>query len=100
MTDAQGAKKRISTYLVLVFALSSIFWVIIIRAGTLEAGARLDTLALMWMPAVAAIIITLIYQRNIRGLGSGPLHVVCARCGHTAYNLFRPLTKPFSGESS
>lgn len=64
-------KKQIITYLVLVFALSSIFYVLIPRQGGLEGGGDTLVVPLMWMPALAAVVTTFIYHRNIRGLGWG-----------------------------
>ena len=63
------AKKRVITYLILVFALSTIFYVLIPRQP--EGIDSPLTLGLMWMPAVAALVTTFIYQRNLRGLGWG-----------------------------
>jgi len=69
----QDAKKRVITYLVIVFALSSIFYVLIFRQpGGIESPAGQGlTFGLMWSPAVAALVTTFIYQRNLRGLGWG-----------------------------
>jgi membrane protease YdiL (CAAX protease family) len=61
--------RRILVFLVLTFVLSAVFWVLIVRAGTLEANGGLYTLGLMWCPGIAALITTLLYQRNLRGLG-------------------------------
>jgi len=67
------AKKRVITYLVIVFALSSIFYVLISQQdGGIESSAgQFLTLALMWSPAVAGLVTTFIYQRNLRGMGWG-----------------------------
>jgi membrane protease YdiL (CAAX protease family) len=65
------AKKRIITYLILVFGLSAIFYFLIIQNGGLDGGGELYVVPLMWMPALAALITSFIYQRNIRGLGWG-----------------------------
>jgi membrane protease YdiL (CAAX protease family) len=77
MTVKQAAKKRIITYLIAVFALSTPFYIANIVAnsngdGQLSALGDLAILGLMWMPAVAALVTTLIYQRNVRGLGWSP----------------------------
>jgi membrane protease YdiL (CAAX protease family) len=56
----------------LTFALSAIFYGLIIDAGTLGAGGFVYTLGLMWSPGVAALITRLLTQRNLRGLGWGP----------------------------
>ena len=67
----QEASKRILVYLVIVFALSTIFYVLIPRSGGLEGAGQFYALPLMWAPAVAALITTLIFQRNIRAQGWG-----------------------------
>ena len=67
----QDASKRIITYLIIVFAVSSIFYVLIPRRGGLEGGGELLALPLMWSPALAALVTTFIFQRNLRGLGWG-----------------------------
>jgi len=65
-----NAKKKIITYLVLTFVLSSIFYVLISQNGGVEAeGASGFVLFLMWSPGVAGLITTFIYQRNLRGMG-------------------------------
>jgi uncharacterized protein len=57
---------RIAAYLVLTFALSSIFYVRIISAGKLRL---LPVLGLMWCPGVSAILVRLVSQRNLQGIG-------------------------------
>lgn len=59
----------IFTYLACTFALSSIFYTLIIRAGHLAAGHGLYVFGLMWCPGVAAILTCLIRRRPIRSLG-------------------------------
>ena len=63
------ATKRIITYLVLVFGISTIFYYLVIQNGGLEGGGEAYVIPLMWTPAVAGIITTFIFQRNIRGMG-------------------------------
>jgi len=77
VTVKQDAKRRIITYLIAVFALSTPFYIVSIVANSSPDGASsglgdLAILGLMWMPAVAALVTTLIAQRNIRGLGWAP----------------------------
>jgi membrane protease YdiL (CAAX protease family) len=60
---------RILTFLGLTFGLSAIFWTTIAQAGTLNAGGGAYTLALMWCPGIAALSTTLVFQRNLSGLG-------------------------------
>jgi membrane protease YdiL (CAAX protease family) len=67
----QDASKRIIAYLVIVFALSTVFYILVIRNGGLDGAGEIYVLPLMWTPAVAALITTLILQRNVRGLGWG-----------------------------
>jgi membrane protease YdiL (CAAX protease family) len=77
VTIKQDAKKRIITYLIVVFALSTPFYIVSITANSSGDGASnglgdLAILGLMWMPALAALVTTFIHQRNIRGLGWSP----------------------------
>src|SRR4051794_28993352 len=63
-----AARRRIIVFLALTYALSSIFYVLIISQGKLKA---LPTLGLMWCPGVAALVTRLATQRNLRGTGWG-----------------------------
>jgi membrane protease YdiL (CAAX protease family) len=62
-------KAKIIIFLALTSALSAIFWVLIIRAGSIGAEGGIYTRSAMWCPAIAAIITRLITQRNLRGMG-------------------------------
>jgi len=64
-------KRNIVTFLVLTFGLSSIFYTLIIRAGTLGAGHGLYVLGLMWCPGTAGMLTSLLYTRSLRGMGWG-----------------------------
>ncbi len=66
MTD--GAKKKVLTYLLLAFALSSIFYYLILSRGKMST---LPVLGLMWCPGIAGLVTRLIYQGNVRGIGWG-----------------------------
>jgi membrane protease YdiL (CAAX protease family) len=66
----QDANKRITLYLVITFALSSVCYVLINRAGGLEFAPGYVVL-LMWSPAIAGLTTTFVFQRNLRGLGWG-----------------------------
>lgn len=59
------AFKKIMTFLVINFALSSIFYYICIK----DSMNTLVTLCLMWVPAFSSILTQLIYNRNIKGFG-------------------------------
>lgn len=61
--------KPIVIFLSITFALSSIFYFLIIDAGTLSAGNGLYVLGLMWCPGIAGIITLLILKRNLKQLG-------------------------------
>jgi len=62
-------KKELATFLVLTFGLSSIFYVLCSRAGSLSAGGGLYVFLLMWSPGVSALSTRLIFQHNVRGEG-------------------------------
>jgi membrane protease YdiL (CAAX protease family) len=66
---ASDPRVGIFVYLLSTFALSSIFYTLIIRAGHLAAGGGLYVLALMWCPGTSAIITSLILRRPLRALG-------------------------------
>jgi membrane protease YdiL (CAAX protease family) len=62
--------KEILTFLFLTLGLSSFFYYKFIRAGTLEVeNGLLYVLGLMWCPGFSGLITTLVFQRNLRGLG-------------------------------
>ena len=63
------ARAELLTFLALTFALSAIFWGLIVRAGSLGAQGGLYVLALMWCPGVSAIVTRLAFHRSLRGLG-------------------------------
>ena len=66
------AKKKIFTYLAILVVLSSVFYTLIISAGTLSAGGGIYVLGLMWMPGVSALITQLICEHSLRGMGWKP----------------------------
>lgn len=62
-------KRELATFLVLTFAFSTVFYVILGSAKTLNLGGGRYVLMLMWCPGVAAMITRLIFQHNLRGEG-------------------------------
>ena len=64
----RDARKKILTYLLLAFALSSIFYYLILVQHHGKLG-NLTVLCLMWSPGVAGLATRLIYQGNLRGIG-------------------------------
>jgi membrane protease YdiL (CAAX protease family) len=68
---ANDARRRVVAFLVLTFALSSIFYVLVNRNGGMEGNGGIFIVLLMWMPGIAAIMVTFAFQRNLRGMGWG-----------------------------
>lgn len=70
MRSSQKVRKEIITFIVIAFALSSIFYLLLISAGILPK-AKFYVLGLMWCPGIAGLITRLLFHRNIRGFGWG-----------------------------
>ncbi len=72
-TPARTNPKRVvGAYLLLTFALSSIFWYLILAKPQFATGSGLlrhSIFLLMWCPAVAAVATRLYFQRNLDGFG-------------------------------
>lgn len=62
-------RAELTTFLLLTFALSAVFWWLIVGAGSLGAHGGLYVLALMWCPGVSALVTRLVFQRNVHGEG-------------------------------
>lgn len=71
MNDLTRVHKEILTFLILTFALSSVWYYLIISSGSLSTGGGWYPVALMWCPGIAALITTLIYRKSLGGLGWG-----------------------------
>jgi membrane protease YdiL (CAAX protease family) len=72
---AQGPEAQraiLWAYLLLVVALSVFPWTMIIRAGSLQTSGGAFGLLLMWSPGVAAITVSLLLRRSLRGQGWRP----------------------------
>jgi membrane protease YdiL (CAAX protease family) len=63
------SRKAVFIFLAITFALSSIFYFLIIHTGTLGSGFGRYTTGLMWCPGLSAIITSLILKRKISALG-------------------------------
>lgn len=63
------SRKAIGIFLLITFALSSIYYFLIIHTGKLAAGRGLYVTGLMWSPALSAFITSLILKRKIAALG-------------------------------
>src|SRR5260370_28012580 len=68
---AQPARSRVQalTYLVIVFALSSFFYFLILHSGSLGYGRGMYVLGLMWGPPLAGILTLRLNRRSISELG-------------------------------
>ena len=69
MPEKVSSRQQIITYLVLVFAFSSVFYFLTLRAHSLGAGAGLYVFGIMWCPALAGMATLKIYKRDLRDLG-------------------------------
>ena len=70
-TSPVESRSALITFLCLTFALSAVFYVLIVRAGSLGAHGGRYVFALMWSPGMSALITRLIFQHNVRGEGWG-----------------------------
>jgi uncharacterized protein len=69
--DRKDIVKRLVTFVVLTYGISSIFMAWAISAGSIGAGGGLAALGGMWSPGIAAILTQLIYRKSLRGFGWG-----------------------------
>jgi membrane protease YdiL (CAAX protease family) len=67
--EQKSSRQQIAIYLVLVFAFSSVFYFLVLRAHTLGAGAGLYVFGIMWCPALAGITTLKLSGRNLAELG-------------------------------
>jgi len=67
--ESKRTKLSIVVYLLLTFALSSIFYVLVIRRANAGQSPGLLILGLMWCPGVSGLATRLIFQSNLRGHG-------------------------------
>ena len=98
-TASPRLKRELTTFLLLTFGLSSIFYVLFARAKTLGAGGGLYVPMLMWCPGISALLTRLLFQRNLRGegwkwgltryeLAGYALPIVYAACAYGAVWIF------------
>ena len=67
--DARRTKISILMYILLTAALSSIFYVLVIRLSGAGQSPGLLILGLMWCPGVSGLLTRLAFQGNLRGHG-------------------------------
>lgn len=63
------SRKQVVQYLMLVFAFSSLFYFLMLRAHTLGAGAGMFVFGIMWCPAFAALATLKLNHRSFSDLG-------------------------------
>jgi membrane protease YdiL (CAAX protease family) len=61
--------QKLAVFLAVTFAISSIYYFLILSAGSLQAGGGLYVFGLMWAPGIAAMATQLLFERTLRGLG-------------------------------
>lgn len=66
------SSKESLAFVALTLAVSTVFYVALVRAGSLESpGATWLVFGLMWTPGVVALALQLAFRRTVRGLGWG-----------------------------
>src|SRR5215813_1886708 len=68
MIAKENSRQPVLTYLLLVFALSAVFYFLTLKAHTLGAAGGLYVLGIMWCPALAAMTTLRLNGRKIREL--------------------------------
>jgi len=69
MTEHRSSRQQVGIYLLLVFAFSSVFYFVMLRAHTLAAGAGLFVFGIMWCPALAGMATLKLNGRDLSDLG-------------------------------
>ena len=69
MSRNRSSRQQVAFYLLLVFAFSSVFYFLVLRAHTLSAGAGMFVLGIMWCPALAGMATLKLNGRSFRELG-------------------------------
>lgn len=69
MSGQNGSRRQIVIYVLLVFAFSSLFYFLALRADNLGGGAGMYVLGLMWCPALAAMATLKANGRDLAELG-------------------------------
>lgn len=69
MAEKKNPWQQAAIYLLLVFAFSSVFYFLILKAHSLGAGGGLYVFAIMWCPALAGMTALKLNGRNVSELG-------------------------------
>lgn len=71
-TSIPDSRRETVWFVVLTFAVSTIFYVLLARGGIQSAAAGLLVAGLMWTPGLTALALQLRFRGSIKGLGWGP----------------------------
>jgi membrane protease YdiL (CAAX protease family) len=66
---SRGTTQKIITYIVITFALSSVFYYLIISSGSMSTAYGALASGLMWCPGVAALLTLAVHHESLRDLG-------------------------------
>jgi membrane protease YdiL (CAAX protease family) len=69
VSEKRSSKQQIITYLLLVFAFSSVFYFLVLKGHGLGTGGGLYVFGIMWCPALAAMATLKLNGRNLSELG-------------------------------
>jgi hypothetical protein len=69
MPSQRNSRQPIILYVLLMFAFSSVFYFLMLKAHTLSAGGGLYVLGIMWCPALAGMATLKLNSRSLSELG-------------------------------
>lgn len=69
MTTRSESRRQVLTYLLFVFAFSSVFYFLVLRSGKLGSAGGLYVIGIMWCPALAAFATLKLNHRSLAELG-------------------------------
>jgi membrane protease YdiL (CAAX protease family) len=69
MESSRRTAEKTITYVVITFALSSVFYYLIISRGGLAGTGGMFTAGLMWCPGIAALATQIVHHDSVRDLG-------------------------------
>jgi len=69
MSEPKSSRQQVLIYLLLLFAFSSLFYFLILRAHRLAAGGGLYVVGIMWCPTLAAVTTLKLSGRSLSDLG-------------------------------
>ncbi|MDP9338761.1 MAG: CPBP family intramembrane metalloprotease [Acidobacteriota bacterium] len=69
MSEQKSSRQQVAIYLLLVFGFSSLFYFLMLKAHTLDAGGGMFVFGIMWCPALAALATLKLNSGNVQELG-------------------------------